>query len=237
MKKSNLIIGSLIASSLFISSNATAAGGDDPLIGMLVIDQFEVRAGDGEDPFVWEAQGWLGKDLNKFWFKTDGEVADGETEGAEIQALYSRGVTPFWDAQIGWRRDIRPEPTRDWLVLGFQGLAPYQYEIDTALFIGKDSRVSARFEAEYEFLITQRWILTPNIELNVFTKDDPELRVGSGISDMELGLRLRYEIRREFAPYIGINFANFYGDTADYRKADGRDDSDFRIVAGIRSWF
>ena len=237
MKKSHFISGSLIASSLFISSNAMAAGGDDPLLGMLLIDQFEVRAGDGEDPFVWEAQGWIGKDLNKFWFKTDGEVADGETESAEIQALYSHAVAPFWDAQIGWRRDIRPEPKRDWLTLGVQGLAPYQYEIDTAIFFGNDSRVSARFEAEYEFLITQRWILTPDIEINIFSKDDPEVGIGSGVSDLELGLRLRYEIRREFAPYIGINWEKVYGGTADYRREEGADVSDTRFVVGVRAWF
>lgn len=237
MKKSYFMIGSLFVSSLFMSSNAMAAGRDDPLLGMLLIDQFEWRGGDGDDPFVWEAQGWIGKDLNKFWFKTDGEVTGGETESAEIQALYSRAIAPFWDAQVGWRRDIRPEPKRDWLALGVQGLAPYQYEVDTALFFGKDSRVSARFEAEYEFLFTQRLILTPNVELNIFSKDDPEVRIGSGISDLELGLRLRYEIRREFAPYIGINWEKVYGGTADYRRAEGRDVSDLRVVAGIRAWF
>ncbi|HDH16857.1 MAG TPA: copper resistance protein B, partial [Gammaproteobacteria bacterium] len=118
-----------------------------------------------------------------------------------------------------------------------QGLAPYMYEVDTALFFGKDSRVSARFEAEYEFLFTQRLILTPNIGLNMFSKDDPEVRIGSGISDLELGLRLRYEIRREFAPYIGINWEKVYGGTADYRREEGRNVSDFRVVAGVRAWF
>ncbi len=237
MKTNYFMICSLLVSSLGFSQSVFAAGGDDPLLGKLMIDQFEWRGGDGEDPFVWSAQGWIGKDLNKLWFKTDGEVTGGETESAEVQALYSRAIAPFWDAQIGWRRDIRPEPKRDWLAIGVQGLAPYMYEIDTALFIGNDSRVSARFEAEYEFLFTQRLILTPDMEVNVFSKDDPEMGIGSGVSDLELGLRLRYEIRREFAPYVGINWEKAFGGTADYRRAAGGNASDFRVVAGIRAWF
>ena len=237
MKKYCFMILCFLAPSLLISSSAMAARGDDPLLGMLLIDQFEWRGGDGNDPFVWEAHGWIGKDLNKVWFKTDGEVVGGETESAEIEALYSRAVAPYWDAQIGWRRDIRPEPNRDWLALGFLGLAPYMYEVDTALYIGQDSRVFVRFEAEYEFLFTQRLILTPNIELNLFSKDDPEVGIGSGLSDLELGLRLRYEIRREFAPYIGINWEKVYGGTADFTREEGDDVSDFRVVAGIRAWF
>lgn len=232
----NKIIVLLLSSSLSLSA---LAGGmnDDPLLAKVMISQFEIRGGEGEDPFVWEGQGWIGKDLNKFWFKTDGEVADGETEGAEIQALYSRAIAPYWDVQLGWRRDIRPEPNRDWLTVGLQGLAPYWFEIDTALFIGKDSRVGARLQGEYEILFTQKLILSPEVEVNFYSKDDPEVGSGSGLSDLELGLRLRYEIRREFAPYIGINWEKVYGSTADFRRLEGRDVSDFRVVAGIRAWF
>ena len=213
----------LIVALLFTSSIASAAMSDDPLLGMFKLDQFEVRTGDGEDPFVWEAQGWIGKDLNKFWFKTEGEAVDGETEDAEIQALYSRAIAPFWDFQVGWRRDIRPEPTRDWLAIGFEGLAPYYFELDTALFLGEDSRVGARIQGEYEILFTQKLILTPELEVNFYSKDDPEVGSGSGLSDLELGLRLRYEIRREFAPYIGVNWEKAYGNTADFVKEEGED--------------
>ena len=237
MKKYYFMISSFLFSSLLISSSAMAARGDDPLLAMLFVNQFEWRGGDGDDPFVWEVQGWIGKDLNKFWFKTDGEAVSGGTESAEIQALYSRAIAPYWDAQIGWRRDIRPEPNRDWLAVGFEGLAPYLFEMDTALYFGKDSRVAARFEAQYEFLITQRLILTPNIELNIYSKDDPEVGIGSGLSDLELGLRLRYEIRREFAPYIGINWERVYGNTADFVREEGADVTDARVVVGIRAWF
>ena len=219
------------------SSTALAGMGDDQLLGMFKLDQFEVRAGDGEDPFVWDAQGWIGKDLNKIWFKTEGEYVDGETEFAEVQALYSRAIAPFWDFQIGWRRVVRPQPDRDWLALGFEGLAPYLFEIDAALFVGEDSRTAARLEAEYEILFTQRLILTPELEMNLLGKDDPETGVGSGLSDLELGLRLRYEIRREFAPYIGVNWEKAYGNTADFIQEEGGDVSDTRFVVGIRAWF
>lgn len=221
----------------FTSSAAIAGMGDDPLLGMFKLDQFEFRAGDGEDPFVWDAQGWIGKDLNKFWFKTEGEYVGGETEEAEVQALYSRAIAPFWDFQVGWRRDIRPQPDRDWLAIGFEGLAPYWFEIDAALFVGEDSRTAARLEAEYEFLFTQKLILTPELEMNLYGKDDPDNGIGSGLSDLELGLRLRYEIRREFAPYIGVNWEKAYGNTADFIQEEGGDVSDTRFVVGIRAWF
>ena len=222
---------------VFLSSSATAAMNDDPVLGMFKLDKLELRAGDGEDLFVWEAQGWIGKDLNKFWFKTDGVVVDGEVEAADIQALYSRALAPFWDFQVGWRRDTRPEPSRDWLAIGFQGLAPYWFEIDTALFIGKDSRVGARFQAEYEILFTQKLILTPELEMVFLSKDDEEVGAGSGLSDIGLGLRLRYEIRREFAPYIGINWERVYGNTADFARDEGVEISETQFVVGVRAWF
>jgi len=116
---------------------ASAGMNDDPTLFMFRLDQFETRPGEGDDPFVWQAQGWIGKDLNKFWFKTEGEYAEGDTESAEIQALYSRAIAPFWDVQAGWRHDIRPQPDRDWFAIGVQGLAPYLFEIDTSLFTGE----------------------------------------------------------------------------------------------------
>jgi len=210
---------------------------DDPLIGKVMIDQFEKRYTEGSDPVVLEAQGWLGKDLHKLWIKIDAERVNGENEEVEVQALYSRAVLPFWDLQVGWRHDFRPVPNRDWAVVGVQGLAPYWFEIDAALFLGDSGRTALRFEAEYEVLFTQRLILTPELEINAFGKDDAETGVGSGLSDLELGLRLRYEIVREFAPYIGVNWTNKYGNTADFARATGGETSDVQFVLGVRAWF
>lgn len=230
-------IRDLMTCILLIPTLAVAGSADDPLLSMLMIDQLEIRSTDGPDPLVLDGQLWIGKDLNKLWIKTEIERVDGETEEAELQALYSRAVAPFWDVQVGWRRDFRPKPERDWLAVGVQGLAPYFFEVDAAIFVGKEGRTAARVEAEYEFMFTQRLILSPEIEINLYGKDDPDVGIGSGLSDIEAGLRLRYEYRREFAPYIGINWNRKFGQTADYARAEGEDRQDTQIVAGIRLWF
>lgn len=227
----------ILYSILLLPALVNAGVVDDPLLSYVMINQLETRSTDGPDPLVLDGQFWLGKDLNKLWVKTKFERTDGNTEEAELQALYSRAIAPFWDAQIGWRRDFRPKPERDWLAIGVQGLAPYFFEVDAAFFVGSNGRTAARLEAEYEFLFTQRLILSPEIEVNFYGKDDAATGTGSGLSDMELGLRLRYEIRREFAPYIGINWTRQFGQTADFTKATGNDIKDTQIVVGVRVWF
>lgn len=226
-----------LLSILLLPALVFAGAEDDPVLTTILVDQFETRNTDGSDPFVISGQMWIGKDLNKLWLKTEYERVGGMSEETELQALYSRAIAPFWDFQIGWRRDFIPKPQRDWLVVGVQGLAPYFFEVDTALFIGKDGRSAARIEGEYEFMFTQRLILSPEIEINFYGKDDPLLGIGSGLANIETGLRLRYEIRREFAPYIGINWAKKFGQTADFARAGGSDIEDTQIVAGIRFWY
>lgn len=227
----------MIYSMLLLPSLVTAGAADDPVLTMLKIDQLESRNTDGPDPLVLDGQFWIGRDLDKLWFKTEIERVDGATEEAELQALYSRAIAPYWDMQFGWRGDFRPKPERNWLSVGVQGLAPYFFEVDAALFVGESGRSAARLEAEYEFMFTQRLVLSPEIEINLYGKDDPAVGIGSGLSDIEAGLRLRYEIRREFAPYIGINWSRKFGNTADFAKADGEDIEDTQIVAGVRFWF
>ncbi len=227
----------LLVSILMIPHLSFAGGIDDPLLSLLIIDQLEVRETNGSSPIVWDTEGWIGKDLHKLWIKAEGEYAEGRVEEMELQALYSRAIAPFWDLQFGWRRDIRPTPQRDWLVFGLKGLAPYFFDIDSALFIGSNGRTAARLQAEYEILLTQRLILVPDIELNFYGKEDSATGVGSGLSDIESGLRLRYEIRREFAPYIGLNWTRLFGQTADFARAEGTDINDLQFVAGIRAWF
>ena len=225
---------------LALMVTGTAHGGgmiDDPLLAMVLVDQFELRVSDGDTPLVWDAEGWVGYDLNKLWIKTDGEYLDGQFEEAELQALYSRAIATYWDVQIGWRGDLEPTPTRNWLALSLKGLAPYFFDIDAGVFVGESGRTAARMKIDYEFMLTQKLILVPEIELNLYGKDDPATGIGSGLSDIEAGLRLRYEIRREFAPYIGVNWIHLFGDTADYARMEDKDTDNFQFVFGIRAWF
>jgi len=234
------IIGKLLLAltlTLPVAAPLYAAGGDDPTLFAVFADQLEWRDAEGDDLLVWDAQGWIGKDLIKFWWKADGEIEDGNVGDAELQFLYSRSIATYWEAQVGLRTDIEPAQGHDWAVIGIQGLAPYFFEVDTQLFIGSSGRTAARLGAEYSFLFTQKLILTPEIEINAYGENDPAVRIGSGLSDIELGLRLRYEIRREFAPYIGVNWEKKYGTTADYAREDGLDTSDTQLVIGIRAWF
>jgi copper resistance protein B len=231
--RSLLFLGACI-----VATQAGAAGmEDDPLLAKVMIDKLEWRAAEGPDPLAWDAQGWIGKDLNKLWLKTEGEAVDGKATGAELQALYSRAVAPFWDLQAGWRHDFRPRPSRDWLALGVQGLAPYEFDVDATLFAGGNGQLAARFRAEYELLFTQRLILSPEAEVNIYGKDDAVTGVGSGFSTLDLGLRLRYEIRRELAPYMGVNWAKKFGRTVDLAREEGEATDDLQFVLGIRAWF
>lgn len=221
-----------------LSTSVYAAGmEDDPITTKVMIDQLEKRVTDGDDPLVLEAQAWIGKDLNKFVIKADVEQVKGETEELELQALYSRAIDPYWDFQIGVRQDQKPKPNRNWLALGFQGLSPYWFEIDSTLFIGEEDQIELRFSAEYEWMLTQRWVLSPEVEFNFHSKDDAITGTGSGLSDSQLGIRLRYEIKREFAPYIGVNWNKKYGGTADFARNDGEEVDSTQFVLGIRAWF
>lgn len=205
----------------------------------VIIDRLEAGFGDGHETWLWDAQGWSGGDINRFWWKSEGEGdVDGDLEEAEIQALYSRAVTPFWDLQVGVRQDIRPDgDDTTHLVLGVQGLAPHWWEVDAAAFVSTQGDLTARIEAEYDQRITQRLILQPRFEVELAAGDSPELDVGSGLSSVEAGLRLRYEIRKELAPYVGVEWTRAFGDTADYVRARGGEVEDTRFVVGLKAWF
>lgn len=204
-----------------------------------LIDRLELVSRDGPDGYAWDdVQFWYGGDLNKLWLKSQGEGTFGQgVESAEVQALWSRAISPFWDIQTGVRYDLRPQPDRGHLVLGLQGLAPYWFEIDAAAFLSEMGDVTARFEGEYDLRITQRLILQPQTELDFSLQDVPELNIGSGLSMAEAGLRLRYEIVPEFAPYVGVRYERAFGDTADFRRADGEDVGGWSLVLGVRTWF
>lgn len=205
----------------------------------VIVDRLEAGVGDGEETWLWDAQGWSGGDINRFWWKSEGEGDfDGGVEEVEVQALYSRAVTPFWDVQAGLRQDYRRHgEDATHVVLGVQGLAPHWWEVDAAAFLSTGGDLTARVEAEYDQRITQRLILQPRFEVDLSASDIPELGLGSGLTSIEAGLRLRYEIRRELAPYIGVEWSRALGETADLVEAAGGDSQDTRFVIGLRAWF
>lgn len=205
---------------------------------MLMAERFELQAGEDEDTLLWDAQGWYGGDLNKLWIKTEGDISldEDEIEEAELQVLYSRAVSSYWDLQAGLRQDFEPDG-RTYGVVGFQGVAPYWFEIDAAAFLSDEGDLSARIEAEYELLLTQRLILQPRIEAEFSAKDDPERGLGSGITGLDAGARLRYEFSPAFAPYVGVEWQGALGETRNLLKAGGGDPDGTVFVLGVRSWF
>lgn len=212
-------------------------GGESVLFAMA--DRLEYQTNEGEALSVWEAQGWYGGDINKIWLKTEGEYEhdDNRFEEAEIQVMYSRAISAFWDIQAGLRYDFNPNPSRSFAVLGVQGISPYWFEVDATGFISDEGDVSFRLEVEYELLLTQRLILQPRLELDLALHDNADTGSGSGLNSIDAGFRIRYEISREFAPYIGISWGRTYGETADFRKADGEQTDRLSVVAGLRFWY
>ena len=227
----------LSITALLFSAICLADMNDDPILFMVKFDKLEIQDTEEDTPFVWDADAWIGKDLNKLWLKSEGEYIDGTTHEIESSVLYSRAIAPFWDAQLGYFQQATADANRNYASFGFKGLAPYFFETDISLSIGEHGQSRLNLDFEYEFLLTQRLILTPEIELNAYGKDDQEMGNGSGFSDSEVGLRLRYEIRREFAPYIGINWQNKFGNAADFARQQGESTADSQLVIGIRAWF
>ncbi len=205
--------------------------------GTFMFDRLEAKVGKGENLYFWDAQGWYGGDIDKLWIKSEGEGAfGGKIETAEVQALWSHAIGPWFDLQTGARYDLEPQG-RAHAVLGVQGLAPYMFEVDAAAFLSDHGDLTARFEAEYDQRITQRLILQPRAEVTLAAQNVPSARIGSGVSSVEMGLRLRYEIVREFAPYVGIGYEAKVGRTADLARAVGEDPTRVSLLVGVRAWF
>jgi copper resistance protein B len=209
---------------------------DTAPVGMLLLDRLESFAGQGGHGQSWEAEGWYGNDSDKLWFRSEGEREGNRPREGDAELFWSHAVAPFWDTQLGLRRDIGEGPKRNWAAFGVQGLAPYWFELEATAYAGEGGRTAARVRAEYELLFTQRLILQPEIEVNAYGKDDVQRQLRSGVSSVEGGLRLRYEIRRSIAPYIGVSWEHLTGGTADLARNDGRRITDRRWVAGIRIW-
>ncbi len=200
-------------------------------------DRLETQYSDGNKVAVWDVQGWYGGDIDKFRVKSEGEWHLGEeVEDAEVQALWSHAVSSFWDVQAGIRYDWEPD-SRAHAVLGIQGLAPYWFEVDAAAFLSDEGDLIARVETEYELLLTQRLILQPRAELEMSAQDVSDRNIGAGFTNLDLGLRLRYEFVREVAPYIGVEWQKSLGETGNMIEATGGDDDNTVFVLGIRAWF
>jgi len=218
---------------------------DDKIYAFTLFEILEYRVAteDTADQLGWEAQGWIGGDFNKFWWKNEGEaIFDGPDEGeTETDLLYSRLIAPFWNLQFGaqYANEWGSSNYNDrWSgVIALQGLAPYKFELDNSLYISEDADVTFQFEAEYDIRITQLLVIQPKVELGFAFQDIPERDIGAGMTYANLDMRLRYEIKREFAPYIGIRYQFLVGETGSIAKDSGVDTDNFFFVAGLRFAF
>jgi copper resistance protein B len=207
-------------------------------LSQVMINLAEARFGKGPTAFEWDGEGWYGGDIDRLWVKSEGEGAFGRSiEKAEVQALYSKAVGPYFNLQGGVRYDIKPNPSRTYAVAGFEGLAPRFFDVEGALFLSNKGELMARFEGSYDQRITQRLILQPRAEVNFAAQSTRSIGVGAGLSDAELGLRLRYDIRREFAPYVGVQYERAFGDTRRFRHDAGERAGGWSLLTGIRAWF
>ncbi len=210
---------------------------DNAPFGKVLLDKAEFAKGDGERGQNVELEAWYGNDYNKAWLKTEGERRGGALESARTELLWDRAFATFWSTQLGLRHDSGEGGSRDWLAFGVQGLAPYWFETEATAYWRPGSGLAARFNVKYEILFTSRLILEPELSANLYSRTDEERGTGSGLSDIGAGLRLRYEITRQIAPYIGVTWNRQFGRTADFTRQRGGERSEVQAVAGIRLWF
>jgi len=205
---------------------------------MTLFETLELRPAAGGAAYAWAGRFSYGGDINRLTLKTHGEGRlNHRLEKAEVQALYARALGPYFDLQAGLRQDFRPRPQRTYAALGVEGLAPYLFEVGATAFISDQGHLSARLKGGYDFHLTQRVVLEPHAELNLSASEVRELNLGAGLSNAEVSLRLRYDIRRELSPYIGLHYERKFGDTAAFARAAGDHVSDTRFVIGLRAWF
>lgn len=210
---------------------------DNSIKSFVLFNRLEGFDADEGTGLEWEGQAWFGTDLNKLWLRSEGERTGGGTEAADLEVLYGRAFASWWDVVAGVRHDFKPGASQDFAAIGVMGVAPYKFEVEATAYIGQSGQTAARLEAEYETLLTNRLILQPLVELNFYGQNDERRGIGSGLSTAEAGLRLRYEVTRQFAPYVGVVREWSFGRTADFRRDEGEDVNDTRIVAGVRIWF
>lgn len=205
---------------------------------LVTVDLLEVGFQKGRDSYRFEGEAFTGGSIHRFGIKFEGEGAfNRPVDDVELQALYSRAIAPYWNLQAGVRYDINPDPSRTYLVAGVEGIAPYWFKVTAAGFVSNKGEFRARAEVSYDQRITQSLILQPRVEANIAFQDIPAISIGAGLTDFETGLRLRYEIKQEIAPYIGVEWRKQTGATARYTRLAGDDPDTIGFVAGIRIWF
>jgi len=211
---------------------------DQAIFARSIFNQLKGRWNGSNTQFRWDGQGWVGTDYDKLWIKSEGTLqSNGVLEDGQQQFLYARAITTYFDLQAGLRSDIDSRPTRNWAAFGIQGLAPYFFDLEPTGYVSGQGHLAAKLEASYDLLLTQRLILQPQIELNIYSKADPARLVGAGYSDIDTGLRLRYEYTRTFAPYLGVVYEGKFGQTAIFARQAGESTGDFRFAFGVRVWF
>ena len=203
----------------------------------LLFDRLEAGRADGHDSAAWALHGWYGTDTDRLWLRSEGERAHGTTGHADVELLYGRGVTPWWDVVAGVRHDFGHGPSQTFAAIGVQGMTPYKIETTITGYVGEGGQTALRVEAEYDTLLGDRLILQWLAEAEAYGRRDDRRGIGAGLNSLEAGVRLRYEIRREFAPYVGVAWERVYGDVADARRTAGDDIDELRVVAGVRVWF
>ncbi|OLF54105.1 copper resistance protein B [Pseudomonas chlororaphis] len=210
---------------------------DKAINGFWLVDRLEYQDADDGSALAWDMNGWIGGDIDRLWLRTEGERTNGRTESAEVEALWGHAIGPWWDVVSGVRQDFKPGAPQTWAALGLQGMALYNFESQVTAYLGEGGQSALRLKADYDILLTNRLILQPTAEVNLYGRNDPQRATGAGLSESEVGLRLRYELHRQFAPYLGVTWNRSYGKTADYAREEGEDRSEARLVLGVRMWF
>ena len=210
---------------------------DRAIHSFVLFDQLEWLRNDSGDGLALDSKGWIGGDRDRLWFRGEGGGESGRVDDAQVHLLWGRQISRWWDVVGGIRQDFRPGPAQTWAAAGVQGIAPYWFELEATGYVGAGGRTQARFDVAYELLLTNRLIAQPLAEIDVFGKSDPERGIGAGLSTTDFGVRMRYEVRREFAPYAGVTWYNKWGKTADFAEAAGKSAGGARFVAGLRLWF
>ena len=211
---------------------------DNEIFAHVLFNEFESRSNGAGNQFRWDGEGWIGTDWNRLWVKSEGFADSAGMSDGDHEVLYDRPIphTRYFDAQAGIRADLDSDPSRVWGAVGIEGLAPYSFELAPTFYFRNDGHLAGRIDADYDIYLSQRLILQPQAEVNFYSEDDPARQIGSGFSDLDAGLRLRYTISRKFSPYIGYTYAGKYGGSADYTRAVGERTATPSFVFGVRIW-